>query len=115
MFLYGYLGGTCSPGPRSWWKTSRPKPRSGGSGRAFGLWGRRRPGPKSFSPAFAHQEVTPAPAFHAASQAVRRELRDAYAWFVAAFRQAAAKLREGDRSAAFPVGSFPPALPFVGG
>jgi hypothetical protein len=34
---------------------------------------------------------------------------------VAAFRDAAEKLRVGDRSAAFPAGSFPPALPFVGG
>jgi hypothetical protein len=29
------------------------------------------------------------------------------------FREAAEKLREGDRSASFPPGSFPPALPFV--
>jgi hypothetical protein len=58
---------------------------------------------------------SPAPAFHAASQAVRRELRDAYGWFVGAFRQAAEKLRAGDRNAVFPVGSFPPALKFVGG
>jgi len=58
---------------------------------------------------------SPAPAFHAASQAVRRELWDAYGWFVGAFRQAAEKLRAGDRNAAFPVGSFPPALKFVGG
>ena len=58
---------------------------------------------------------SPAPAFHAASQAVRRELRDAYGWFVGAFRAAAEKLRAGDRNAVFPVGSFPPALKFVGG
>jgi hypothetical protein len=58
---------------------------------------------------------SPAPAFHAASQAVRRELRDAYGWFVGAFRQAAEKLRAGDRNAVFPAGSFPPALKFVGG
>ena len=31
----------------------------------------------------------------------------------AAFREAAEKLRAGDREAAFPVGSFPPGLPFV--
>jgi hypothetical protein len=43
------------------------------------------------------------------------ELYEGYAWFVAAFRQAAEKLKAGDRSAAFPTGSFPPALPFVGG
>jgi hypothetical protein len=46
---------------------------------------------------------------------VRRELYEGYAWFVAAFRQAAEKLEAGDRNAAFPSGSFPPALPFVGG
>jgi len=38
-----------------------------------------------------------------------------YAWFVAAFREAAEKLRRGDRTACFPAGSFPPALPFVAG
>jgi hypothetical protein len=58
---------------------------------------------------------SPAPAFHAASQAVRRGLREAYALFVAAYREAAEKLRAGNRNAGFPVGSFPPALPFVGG
>lgn len=58
---------------------------------------------------------SPAPAFHAASQAVRRELWDAYALFVAAYRDAAEKLRAGIREAVFPTGSFPPALPFVGG
>ena len=58
---------------------------------------------------------SPAPAFHAASKAVRRELRDAYAWFVAAYRAAAEKLRAGVRDVVFPRGSFPPALPFVNG
>jgi hypothetical protein len=38
-----------------------------------------------------------------------------YAWFVAAFRSAAEKLKQGDREARFPVGSFPPGLPFVAG
>lgn len=38
---------------------------------------------------------------------------EAYAWFVAAFREAADKLRVGDRNAAFPIGSFPPRLPSV--
>jgi hypothetical protein len=38
-----------------------------------------------------------------------------YALFVAAYREAADKLRKGDRGALFPVGSFPLALPFVGG
>jgi putative transposase len=58
---------------------------------------------------------SPAPAFHAASKAVRRELRDAYALFVAAYRAAAEKLRAGIRDVVFPRGSFPPALPFVDG
>src|SRR3954449_6650061 len=58
---------------------------------------------------------SPAPAFHAASKAIRLELRDAYAWFVAAYRAAAEKLRGGVRDVVFPRGSFPPALPFVSG
>ena len=36
-------------------------------------------------------------------------------WFVAAFRTASENLRGGDRTATFPAGSFPPALPFVAG
>jgi hypothetical protein len=62
-----------------------------------------------------HLKKSPAPLFHAASAKVRHELWEAYRWFVAAFRDAAEKLRAGDRNAAFPLGSFPPALPFVGG
>ena len=58
---------------------------------------------------------SPAPLVHAATKAARKAFYDAYAWFVAAFRQAAEKLRLGDRSAVFPAGSFPPALPFVSG
>jgi hypothetical protein len=58
---------------------------------------------------------SPAPAFHAASKIVRRELWNAYSWFVAAYRDAAEKLRAGVRDVVFPRGSFPPALPFVSG
>jgi putative transposase len=58
---------------------------------------------------------SPAPAFHAASKAVRRELWNAYSWFVAVYREAAEKLRAGIRDVVFPRGSFPPALPFVSG
>jgi hypothetical protein len=58
---------------------------------------------------------SPAPAFHAASKGMRRELWNAYSLFVAAYRDAAEKLRAGIRGAVFPVGSFPPVLPFVGG
>lgn len=56
---------------------------------------------------------SPAPRFHAFRKSVRRELYDAYAWFVAVFREASEKLRAGDLKAKFPSGSFPPALPFV--
>ncbi|HKI05898.1 MAG TPA: transposase [Thermoanaerobaculia bacterium] len=58
---------------------------------------------------------SPAPLFHAATKAVRRELYEAYGWFVAAYREAAEKLRDGDRTVTFPLGSFPPALPFAAG
>jgi len=56
---------------------------------------------------------SPAPLFHAYRKTARKALYEAYAWFVAAYREAAAKLRSGDRNAAFPRGCFPPRLPFV--
>ena len=56
---------------------------------------------------------SPSPGFHAATKAARKELWEAYARFVAAFREASEKLRNGDRKAYFPIGSFPPGLPFV--
>jgi len=58
-------------------------------------------------------KTSPAPACHAATKAARETFWEAYSAFVAAFREAAEKLKAGDRSARFPVGSFPPALPFV--
>ena len=58
---------------------------------------------------------SPAPLFHAASKLIRRELYEMYAWFVGAFREASEKLRGGNRTAPFPAGSFPPALPFEAG
>jgi hypothetical protein len=63
----------------------------------------------------AKTKRSPAPAVHAASRAVRRELRDAYFGFVAAYRSAAEKLRAGQRDPTFPTGCFPPPLPFVSG
>jgi hypothetical protein len=56
-----------------------------------------------------------APLIHAASQKVRRDLYDGYRAFVAAFWEAAEKLKAGNLAVIFPAGSFPPALPFVGG
>jgi hypothetical protein len=56
---------------------------------------------------------SPAPRFHAATKGIRDGLREAYGLFLAAFRDAAEQLKAGDRSAKFPLGSFPPGLPFV--
>ena len=47
------------------------------------------------------------------AKAMRKSLREAYGLFLAAFRDAAELLKSGDRSARFPIGSFPPGLPFV--
>ena len=56
---------------------------------------------------------SPAPRFHAASKAVRDAFRNAYGAFLSAFREAAERLKAGDRLARFPNGCFPPGLPFV--
>lgn len=55
----------------------------------------------------------PAPLVHAASRAVRKELRERYRVFASAFHRAAAHLRAGILDVDFPIGSFPPSLPFV--
>ncbi|MDY7091789.1 MAG: transposase [Acidobacteriota bacterium] len=51
----------------------------------------------------------------AASEAVQEVFEDAYRQVVEAFATASAKLRAGNRRVQFPVGTFPPALPFVRG
>jgi len=58
---------------------------------------------------------SPAPLFHAASKSVREAFRTDYYSFLAAFREAAEKLKAGVLPVVFPAGSFPPILPFVGG
>jgi hypothetical protein len=58
---------------------------------------------------------SPAPLIHAASRKIRRELYEGYKHFLAAFRDAAARLRAGELDAVFPAGSFPPAAPWVAG
>lgn len=58
-------------------------------------------------------ETRPAPRVHAATRQARKAWRDAYAWFVACYREAADTLKKGDRNARFPEGCFPPGLPFV--
>ena len=61
----------------------------------------------------AKPKKSPAPLFHAFTRRVRRELYEAYHLFLTAFRDAADRWRAGDRTVRFPLGSFPPALPFV--
>ncbi len=78
--------------------------------RPLGIETLRRQDPHS---APVRSKKSPAPAFHAATRAAHRALREAYRHFVASFRDAAERLRAGDLSARFPPGSFPPALPFV--
>ena len=70
------------------------------------------PAPDPGYPSELKEEV-PGPLYHVATRAVRKAFWEAYATFVAAFREAADRWREGDRSARFPIGSFPPGLPFV--
>lgn len=54
---------------------------------------------------------SPAPWFHCASKAVRLELKRAYGEFLAAYRQAAERLKAGELTAPFPDGCFPPPRP----
>jgi REP element-mobilizing transposase RayT len=54
----------------------------------------------------------PAPLAHAVSRVARQALREAYRTFLAAYRRAVERLREGAGDAPFPEGSFPPPPPF---
>ena len=54
---------------------------------------------------------SPAPLFHASTREEFWKMRFARELTVAAYRRAAIRLRHGERSVQFPVGSFPP--PFV--
>jgi len=56
---------------------------------------------------------SPAPWFHCVSRQRYRELRDARALTIAAYREAAERLKKGDANVVFPAGTFPPAAPFV--
>jgi hypothetical protein len=56
---------------------------------------------------------SPAPDFQAFRKNVRKALYESLALFLAAYRLASEKLRSGDRTASFPMGCFPPGLPFV--
>jgi hypothetical protein len=54
-----------------------------------------------------------APLFHAASVAARKKFREAYNSFVEYYRQAADRLKAGETTVQFPLGSFPPPRPFL--
>jgi len=56
---------------------------------------------------------SPKPRFHAFRKSVYKTMWEAYSWVLAAYRDAADRLREGDRTVAFPEGTHPPSLPFV--
>jgi hypothetical protein len=56
---------------------------------------------------------SPAPAYHAATKAARESFWESYSAFVTAFREAADALKRGEWPVRFPLGSFPPGLPFV--
>ena len=58
---------------------------------------------------------SPAPFCHALRKAVRKALWEAYGYFVAAYREAAEKLRAGDRSVEFPAGKLPAQAAVRGG
>jgi hypothetical protein len=62
-------------------------------------------------PAFENR--SPKPLFHALAQQVRDRMREAYSAFVAAYVDAAERLRQGSKNPGFPPDCFPPALPFV--
>jgi len=55
-----------------------------------------------------HLKRSPRPLGHASTRQALRELREQYRSFVAAFREAAARWRQGDFLAPFPLFSFPP-------
>ncbi len=56
---------------------------------------------------------SPAPRVPAFRGKVRRRLEKAYSEFVALYREAADRLRAGDREVEFPEDCFPPALAYV--
>ena len=62
--------------------------------------------PKDFRP-------SPGPAFHAATMEEFLAMKEARAAIIAAYRNASARLRKGEKNVEFPEGTFPPAPPFV--
>jgi len=58
-------------------------------------------------------KTSPEPRFHAFRKTVRRQLENAYAIFVVAYEDAAARFRGGELNVEFPEDCFPPNRPFV--
>jgi hypothetical protein len=58
-------------------------------------------------------ETSRKPRFHTFCKSVYRQMWEAYSWVLAAFRDAADRLRGGERNVVFPEGTHPPSLPFV--
>lgn len=58
-------------------------------------------------------KISPAKKFLASFWHIIVELRRAYREFLVRYREASARLRDGDRTVEFPLGCFPPRLPFV--
>ncbi len=82
------------------------------------LNGKTPPGPEAIRKQGPHKipehtKKSPAPAVHATSKAVRKQMKEAYRLFVEAYREAAASLRAGNRNASFPPGCSPPPQPFI--
>ena len=63
----------------------------------------------------SHTKKSTMTLFHAVAKDVRETFWLMYSSFVAAFRDAADDLKTGNLFAKFPLGSFPPGLPFVRG
>ena len=61
----------------------------------------------------AKLKKSPQPYFHAFRKKVREGMREALLLLVAAYNEAAERLRAGDRDVVFPENTFPPGLPFV--
>ena len=61
----------------------------------------------------AKLKKSPQPHFHAFRKKVRQGMREALLLLVAAYYEAAERLRAGDRDVVFPENTFPPGLPFV--
>jgi hypothetical protein len=90
-----------------------PRPQARSSRRwAVSLWGYLQSYASAHTPAESDEEVL-GPLLSCGDEAVRKAFWQAYAAFLSAFREETDRWREGDRKARFPVGSFPPGLPFV--